>query len=284
MAFETPFPHNRPITSRRFVKRLIGIFAIAFALHAEAQRCGSKTQDPIATDRPQVTNASIVVPCGSLQLENGFQVTGTGGQQSADFPETSFRVGITAKTEFRFAAPNYFREAAAGAEANGAGDLSLGLKQQLGPILGFDLSLIPSVTLPTGSNSISSHGYDPSVQLPWSRSLTKVWTVAGQFGVAWPTESGQRNTSGQTSFYVDRQLTSPWDAYVEYSGVFPQRGGPQHQIDFGTAYKPTPHQQIDLHCGFGLSSAASDYSVGVGYSVRFQIFRASASAPNAIRH
>jgi hypothetical protein len=60
---------------------------------------------------------------------------------------------------------------------------------------------------------------------------------------------------------------------VEYSGVFPQRGGTQHLIDFGTAYKPTPHQQLDFHCGFGLSSAAPDYSIGFGYSVRFQVIR-----------
>jgi hypothetical protein len=165
-----------------------------------------------------------------LQFENGFQVTGTAGQHSPDFPETTIRFGVATKTELRISIPNYFQNDAAASGANGFGDLSLGLKQQLGPIGGFDISLIPSVSLPTGMNSISSHSHDPTVQLPWSRSLTKIWTVAGQFGVTWPTESGRRNVAGQTSLYVDRQLTSPWDAYVEYSGAFPQRGGPQHLI------------------------------------------------------
>jgi hypothetical protein len=73
--------------------------------------------------------------------------------------------------------------------------------------------------------------------------------------------------------YFDRQLTAPWDAYVEYSGDFPLRGGPQHAIDFGTAYKLSPHQQFDFHFGFGLSAAAPDYTIGVGYSVRFQLVR-----------
>jgi hypothetical protein len=89
----------------------------------------------------------------------------------------------------------------------------------------------------------------------------------------WPTESARHNTTGQASVYFDRQLTQPWDAYVEYSGVFPQRGGPQHTIDFGTAYKPTPHQQFDFHCNFGLSAAVPDHSIGFGYSVRFQAIR-----------
>jgi len=79
--------------------------------------------------------------------------------------------------------------------------------------------------------------------------------------------------TGQSSAYFDRQLTPSWDAYVEYSGAFPQRGGPQHVIDFGTAYKPTPHQQLDFHCVFGLSAAAPDHSIGFGYSVRFQVIR-----------
>jgi hypothetical protein len=78
---------------------------------------------------------------------------------------------------------------------------------------------------------------------------------------------------GQSSVYFDRQLRQTWDAYVEYSGDFPQRGGPQHVIDFGTAYKPSPHQQLDFHCNFGLSAATPDHSIGFGYSVRFQVIR-----------
>ena len=61
----------------------------SLVLQMKAQHCGAKTQSPIATDRPQITSSSVVVPCGSLQLENGFQETGNGGQQSFDFPETS---------------------------------------------------------------------------------------------------------------------------------------------------------------------------------------------------
>src|SRR5580704_16045805 len=79
-----------------------------FALHARAQTCGSNAQSPIATDRPQITSSSIVVPCGSLQFENGFQETGNGGQQTFDFPETAVRLGIASKTELRFGVPDYF--------------------------------------------------------------------------------------------------------------------------------------------------------------------------------
>jgi len=258
----------------RFVLLLLVALG-AFTLRANAQRCGADAQSTIATDRPQVTNSSIVVPCGSLQFENGFQETGNGGKRSFDFSETSIRLGIAHKTELRFGVPDYFRNDDTGAGfANGFGDFNIGFKQQLGPAHGFDLSLVPSISLPTGTNAISSHGYDAALQLPWSHSLTKNWTAAGQLAVMWPTENGRHNLTGQADVYFDRQLTPPWDAYVEYSGDFPQRGGPQHTIDFGTAYKPSPHQQLDLHCGFGLSSAAPGHTIGIGYSFRFQAFRA----------
>jgi hypothetical protein len=74
--------------------------------------------------------------------------------------------------------------------------------------------------------------------------------------------------------YFDRQVTRSVDAYVEYSGGFPQRGAPQDLIDFGMAYKPSLHQQLDFHCGFGLSAAVPDRIIGARYSVRFQVIRA----------
>src|ERR1700685_3446378 len=59
------------------------LFAMVGSLapRTRAQPCGANAQSPIATDRPQITASSIVVPCGSLQFENGFEETGTGGQR-----------------------------------------------------------------------------------------------------------------------------------------------------------------------------------------------------------
>jgi hypothetical protein len=261
----------------RSASALVFSFLLAtLAAQAKAQKCGSDAQSTISTDRPQITASSIVVPCGSLQFENGFAVTGNGGQQTTDFPETAVRFGIARKTELRFGVPNYLYNFDTGSGfTNGFGDLSLGFKQQLGPTPGkFEISLIPSVSFPTGADLISSHGYDPTVQLPWSRGLSKNWTVAGMFSVMWPTQDGRRNLTGQASMYFDRQFTAPWDAWAEYSGAFPQRGGPQHLINFGMSYKVSPHQQLDFHASFGLSAATPDYSIGLGYSFRLQVIHA----------
>jgi hypothetical protein len=249
---------------------LILLAALAPPIHAAP--CGADAQSSISTDRPQITEASTVVPCGSLQFENGFAVTGNGGRHGLDLPETWIRWGVPAKGEIRFAIPDYFtHDDTARGFVSGASDVVLGYKQQLGPTHGFDVSIIPSLSFPSGSRAISSGGYDPFVQIPWSRSLSKNWTVAGMFALAAPTQPGGRNLTGQGTLYFDRQLTSLVDAWAEYSGSFAERGGPQNIINLGACLKPTPHQQIDFHWSYGLSAAAPDYSVGVGYSVRFQL-------------
>jgi hypothetical protein len=232
-------------------------------------------QPMITTDRPAVTASSIVVPSGSLVFENGFTETSNQGQQSFDFPETLVRFGLTSKTELRFTAPDYYQNFYTGTGfGTGLGDLSLGLKQQLiTRATGFDASLIVSLSFPTGANSVSSHGYDPQFELPWSHPLPKNWTAAGMFSLLWPTQGNSRNLTGQATFLLDRQITSRWDAFIEYVGEFPQHGGPQNLLHLGTAYKIKPKQQLDFHVGFGLSSAAVGHFIGFGYSFQLQAIR-----------
>lgn len=229
---------------------------------------------PIATDRPAVAESSTVVPKGSFQAENGFLITSDQGQQTLDGPETSMRFGVASNTELRLTAPDYYHDAVSQTGvASGFGDLAIGIKQQLGPSAGFDVSIIAFLSIPTGAAGISSHGYDPGLQLPWSRKLSTNWTAGGQLALYWPTVPGEgRNLTGQTTFLLDRQLTNPMDGFIEYAGEFAQRGGPQHLLHIGVAYKITPHNQLDVHYGIGLSAAEVNHFIGIGYSFRVQAF------------
>jgi hypothetical protein len=236
-------------------------------------------QPIIATDRPAVTDSSTVVPRYDLLFENGFTETGNYGRRSVDFPETLARFGLTSRTELRFTAPDYFQNFNEGeGPGSGWGDLSLGVKQQLTTTWKqFDASLVVALSFPTGANSLSSHGYDPQFLLPWSHAISKNWTAAGMIGLLWPTQSGRRNLTGQPSFLLDRQNTTRWDTFIEYAGDFAQRGGPQHLLHLGMAFKTTSNQQLDFHIGFGLSSAAVDHFVGLGYSFQVPSMRGGKS-------
>jgi hypothetical protein len=243
--------------------------------HGQGQTPSADAGEPIATDRPAVTNSSVVVPRGSLQAENGFLETSGQGQSVLDGPESLVRFGVANRTELRFNVPDYFYNlTTSGGSGTGFGDFGFGVKEQLGPTLGkFDVSAIMFLSFPTGANTVSNVGYDPGLQVPWSRALSANWTAARIFSVYWPTQGRRRNLTGESTFLFDRQLTKPWDAFVEYAGDFPEFGGPRHLLHFGTALKVSPQQQIDFHVGVGLSSAAVDHLIGFGYSFRFQAIR-----------
>jgi hypothetical protein len=263
-------------------KRFAAILFVGWIIPGTFLYCQAgpgSSQPIIATDRPAVTDSSTVVPKDDLLFENGFTETGNQGQRSFDFPETLVRFGLTSSTELRFTAPDYFQNFnGANGFGSGLGDLSLGVKRQLTTTWkGFDASLVVALSFPTGANRISSHGYDPQFLLPWSHPISKNWTAAGMFGLLWPTQSGRRNLTGQPSFLFDHQNTNRWDTFIEYAGDFAQRGGPQHLLHLGTAFKITSNQQLDFHIGFGLSSAAVGHFVGFGYSFQVPSLRGGKS-------
>jgi hypothetical protein len=265
---------TRPMLARIPTALLAFILAGMLPLHGQDQPPSVDAAEPIATDRPAVTNSSVVVPTGSLQAENGFLETSSQGQSVLDGPESLVRFGVAKRTELRFTVPDYFHSLTTGGPGLGFGDFAVGIKEQLGPTPGgFDVSVILFLSFPTGADTVSSGGYDPGLQLPWSRALSANWTAAGMLSVYWPTQGRTRNVTGESTFLLDRQLTKPWDAFVEYAGDFPEAGGPRHLLHFGTALKIAKEQQIDFHLGVGLSSAAVDHFIGIGYSFRIQAIR-----------
>jgi hypothetical protein len=180
--------------ARISIALLAFILAGMAPLHAQDQpvtqdqTTTTDTLPPIATDRPTVTNSSIVVPVGHLQLENGFLYTSTQGQTVVDATETLLRFGVAARTELRLTVPDYYYNLN-GVPGNGSGfgDLAIGIKEQLGPTPGgFDVSATLFLSLPTGAQFVSSGGYDPGLQVAWSRGLSAKWTAGGMFSFTGP--------------------------------------------------------------------------------------------------
>ena len=223
----------------------------------------------IVTDRPDITESGTVVPSGSLQFENGLTWTEDRGHTILDLSETLVRFGIDGRSELRVVVPNYSEGLTGRASTSGFGDIALGMKQQLGPLPGdFDLSVIVALSVPTGADRISSHGYDPFTKFPWAKELKRGWSIGGMESLFWYTEDRRRNLTGESTFYIEKRITKPWDVFAEYGGDFQQRGGSKEVAHFGSAYKITPKSQIDFHFGFGLSQVTPDRFFAVGYSFR----------------
>src|SRR5258708_29353748 len=66
---------------------------------AKADSCPGIGEE-IATDRPDVTNSSVVVPAGSLQIENGVNFSARDGGRFVDGTNTRLRAGFANCLEF----------------------------------------------------------------------------------------------------------------------------------------------------------------------------------------
>ena len=215
-----------------------------FELTGLAQTTGD---NGIVTDRPDITESAIVVPTASLQAENG--ATWTGGRHATglDICQSLLRFGVGHATELRVSLPSRFE------------GISLGLKRQLGPVRGFDVSVIAAVSL---------RALDPFLKVPWSREIGHGWSIGGMQSVFWLTENGRRHLTFEPTFVLERELSRPAYVFAEYGADYRQRGGSRQTAHFGAAYRIGSKNQVDFHFGFGLSPMTPDRFVAVGYSFR----------------
>jgi hypothetical protein len=226
-------------------------------------------ESEIVTDRPDITEFSIVIPTGSVQAENGLTWTAEHSKRTVDAPQSLLRVGVGRRTEVRLGIPDYVYGLGRHTSRSGFTDVSVGVKQQLGPLPGaFDLSVISAISFPTGAHSQSSRGVDLEVKFPWSHALSYPWSMGGMFSVFSLTEEGRRNLIGEPTFYVERAVGTVAELFAEYAGDYRRRGSPTQLLHLGGAYKVRPLQQVDVHWGVGLSRAAPDVFVAIGYSFR----------------
>jgi hypothetical protein len=256
------------MTYLRTILRAAGIAALGWHTPALAADECTKASEPIATDRPDITNSSVVVPVGSLQNENGWNVSRRDGLDVVDGSNSRWRLGIAPCLEVLIDLPNYagtFR----GSGPSGFGDVAPAVKWQISPVPGkIDLSITAGAALPTGARSIAGRGVQPYLQFPWSVELHDGWALTGMVTNFFTPDDPANRYSNQTTFVIEREFGKRYFLFAEYVGDFPLAGGPAHLFNAGGGYRITDTQQIDFHAGIGLNRNAPDYVFGIGYSFR----------------
>ena len=254
---------------RAIVLALLGISATrADEEAAEDYSCGNSETD-IATDRPDVTNSSLVVPRGDLQVENGINWTARQSGTMTDGSNSRVRFGVAQCTEVLFDLPNYFHPQR-GAALAGYSDFSPAIKRQFGHLPGdIELSVTVGLDLPTGTARIAGPGLGGYIQLPWSKEIGGGWSLSGMLTAFLIPGASANNPTVEPTLAIERQIGSRADFFVEYVADHPRHGASSQIFDSGGAYRITPTQQIDIRVGIGLNRAAPDHLFGVGYSFRF---------------
>jgi hypothetical protein len=247
---------------------LLSVFAILGAVDAWADGCPT-AKDEIATDRPDVTNSSLVVPDGSFQSENGVNFTVRDGGRTIDGTNTRWRLGVAPCLELLLDLPTYSANIR-GSGSSGFSDIAPAVKWQVSPIPGkIDLSLVAGVALPTGAIDIAGPGAQPYLQMPWSWELHDGWGVSGMLTEFFRPADMTTKRMTETTFSIEKKLTDKTSLFVEYVGDYPENAGPVVLLNSGGLYRLSPTQQVDFRIAFGLNHNAPSYIVGVGYSFRF---------------
>ena len=234
---------------------------------AWADTCPQPTEE-IATDRPDVTNSSIVVPVGSLQNENGINASAQNGRQGVDGTNSRWRLGVAPCLELLVDLPTYFANVH-GTTVSGFSDVSPAVKWQISPLPGkVDLSITAGVALPTGTVAIAGRGPQPYLQMPWSAELHDGWGISGMVTEFFRPDDRSARTITETTFVVEKKLTERFSAFTEYVGDYPQGASAIQTWNSGGMYHLTKTQQLDFHVAIGLNHNAPTYTVGLGYSLR----------------
>jgi hypothetical protein len=222
-------------------------------------------QDEINTDRPDLS--SIVVPKGSLQVENGLGWTNNNGRTMLDGMESLVRFGITASGELRVGLPDYYGYSEHDV-SGGFTDILLGWKQQLtGNSGSFQFSIAPGLSLPTGSRGLTSGGFDPQLGAAWSYAMSSKWSTSGAQFVYYTTENGRHFPEGETVLAIERNLTRKTGAYIEYQSSYGHFGY-SYMVEIGASYRKRPNYQWDFLFGAGRDRGTAEVSVGAGFSFR----------------
>ena len=269
------------VAGRAVLPVLVSFVAFG-ATEAWAGSCPSAV-DELATDRPDVTNSSLVVPTGSFQSENGVNLTSRDGGGTIDGTDTRLRLGVAPCLELLVDLPGYVGNIRAPG-ASGFTDLSPAVKWQVSPIPGkFDLSIVAGAALPTGAAEIAGRGTQPYVQLPWSLELHDGWGVSGMLTEFFRPEEITTRHITETTFVLEKKLNEKFSVFTEYVGDYPESAGPAQLINSGGLYHLSPKEQIDFHIAFGLNHNSPSYVVGVGYSFRIDGLFGSRAAQQASR-
>src|ERR1700694_4924594 len=96
-----------PLSVGKLAISLLTLLVCHSTIIAKADSCPS-TKDEISTDRPDVTNSSLVVPAGSLQIENGINSSARDGGRFVDGTNSRLRLGIAQCLELLVDTPTYF--------------------------------------------------------------------------------------------------------------------------------------------------------------------------------
>lgn len=198
------------------------------------------------------------------------------------FPQALLRIGLTDRFELRLGVPGIEIESedqiSGSSSQRGLVDATVGFKTLIVEEKGARprIAFLGNLNVPSGDDEFTSDRVDPSFRFIFSNDLSSRLSLGYNAGMLWLTEvdkSGVLDTSSLVDWTVALGIAASdrLGVFVEAFGLSPiDSDAPTvTSLDSGLTYLLTPRLQIDGSASVGLSSAAPDWTVGLGISFRF---------------
>lgn len=250
---------------------------------AEIQGGPPGLDEPLASDRPDFTEASCTVGRGHVQLEMGYtyihDAADPGSVSQHSFPEMLWRIGLFAEWFELRIAYNHGAEITRSAGLRdtvfrGSRDLYLGAKIGLTPQQGWlpEMAIMPQMLVPTGDDEFTAGLTLPGLNWLYGWDLNKFLSLAGSTQWNQAADGTEQYSSFAQSVTIGYTFTEKLGGYTEWFGIMPHDANevlPEYYFDGGFTYRFSNNLQGDLRAGVGLNDNAADYFIGSGLVKRW---------------
>lgn len=242
---------------------------------------GPNLDEPLVTDRPDFTEASVTIGQGVIQVESGYTYVmdddGIDETNSHSYPETLLKAGVFADWfELRFGY-NYANVDVSGASFAGSEDIYLGTKVALTGQAGIlpEMAIISQMNVPTGDDDFTADEVLPGVNWLYSWEINDFFSLAGSSQANRAIDEGTDDAYAELaqSFSIGYSLLDRLGAYTEWFAFIPHSADTaetEHYFDGGITFLITDNILWDIRAGMGLNDAADDFFAGSGISFRFK--------------
>ena len=249
------------------MRRLTAI--LVFYISAFGIELYSQDLPPIQLDRPDQTECPFIVPKNYIQCEAGFGLERTTGSvTTATLPTALWKYGVNEKFELRFIT-EVTRVASGGITTLGLAPITVGFKSSLFEESGIipKTSFIGHITTSNlGSKDFQTTYIAPSFRFVMLHNLAHDISLSYNLGAEW---DGFRKTPDWIyTIAPGINVGENGYAYVEAYGSVRRGSSPQHSLAGGVAYYLTDDWKIDFSGSYGLTEAATDHYIAIGFSFR----------------
>lgn len=227
--------------------------------------------DDFTPGRPGNTESPISVPAGRWQVETEIaSYARSGGDKSWSALQTDLRYGLAPGWDVEAIVSPHNDFDSSGDSKEGVGDTTLRVRHTFsgqdgeGPAF----ALFGFVTLPTATNGQGDGAVEGGMIATGAFALADKTGVTYTLGAAAVSDNGDYKSDVYGGVALSQQFTDTFGCYIE---GFADRseGETAATIDVGMTYLANAHTQWDAGVDLGVTDAADDARVFVGYAHLF---------------